>query len=114
MTSDELLQVGPWLLDAHEGEVVVLTHLDAHPGGLYRRLGDLADRPSQPVVLDDAPDPFPVRYRRVDLPPRFVFDAHVEKRDGPAPSFPTFADLRVRDRGRDIAEQEPRLPGAEV
>ena len=31
---DKLLEVGPWLLDPHEGEVVVLTYLDAQTGGL--------------------------------------------------------------------------------
>jgi len=31
---DKLLEVGPGFLDAQEGEVVVLTHLDAHQGVL--------------------------------------------------------------------------------
>src|SRR5215203_849723 len=81
MTADELLEVGPWLLDPQEGEVVVLTHLDAHQGGLWRRVRDLAGHPSQPVVLDDAPDFFQVRHRRVDLPLRFVSDAPADHDD---------------------------------
>src|SRR5215204_6396536 len=114
MTADELLEVGPWLLDPQEGEVVVLTHLDAHQGGLWRRVRDLTGHPSQPVVLDDAPDFFQVRHRRVDLPLRFVSDAHVEQGDGSATICSLIADLLVRDRGGDIAEQESCLPRAEM
>src|SRR5688572_9990491 len=65
-------------------------------------------------MFDDAPDPFQIRPRRVDLPLRFVSDAHVDQGDGPATTCSLLADLLVRNRGGDIAEQEPRLPLAEM
>jgi hypothetical protein len=46
-------------------------------------------------VFDDAPDRFQIRYRGVDLPLRFVSDAHVEQGDGPAATFSLLADLLV-------------------
>lgn len=65
-------------------------------------------------MLDDASDRFPVLVGGVDGPLRLVCDTHVEQGDRAAPPFPVLADLRVRDGGRDVAEQEPGLFCAEL
>src|SRR5829696_1508890 len=94
---------------------MVPAHVDAHTRrGRHLRIRAVPLGAMEPVVLDDKPDRFSIRDGWIDGSLRLRVRSQVEQGDGAAPPLPVLADLFVRDGGRDVTEQEPRLSGAEL
>ena len=112
---DDGLQVGAGVVDGDQGQVVVVVDLDVQLGalgqlGVGRRLGE---RAAQLAQLQRLADDLAVALWGVDLALVAVVELRVEERRRLAPRAPLGRRV-VGDRGRDPAEQEAGLVGAQL